>query len=82
MIEDGWIVIDVDVNLLLWILVRKFHAPLVLIDFQDLDINLDILAFLLFGLFSCIWRGRTANLLDEIQLQIRARDVRYDLLSI
>ena len=67
--EDGWVVIDADVNLRLRVLVRELHTILAIFELQDLDIHLDIFTLVLLGLLSFISRGSTANFLDEIASQ-------------
>ena len=69
MTEDGWVVIDADVNLRLRVLVRELHTILAIFELQDLDIHLDIFTLVLLGLLSFISRGSTANFLDEIASQ-------------
>ena len=70
MTEDGWIVVDIDVNLRLWVLVRELHAILAIFESQDLDIHLNIFTLVLLGLLSSfLSRGSTANFLNEIASQ-------------
>ena len=68
--EDGWIVVDIDVNLRLWVLVRELHATLAIFESQDLDIHLNVFTLVLLGLLSSfLSRGSTANFLNVIASQ-------------